>query len=241
MIEISEPPSGRSLQKRRKQIHDNCPDDFNVRIRRALSWMQRAEKEQQLEDDIRFIMLWIGLNALYESYVPEDKHSKYKEFKVVNEFLTKLLSLDQDGEIHRALWDNPKVKNKVLQLVKNKFVCREFWQSFHERGTTRNWISDVESQISEDIKAVREAFQQRKTGLKHLRIVFRRLYTLRNQMVHGSTTVKTVHGGTQRNQGNTVLAALLPVFISIMLNHPNEDWGKLSYPSKDNADFARSM
>ena len=241
MVEISEPTYCRSLQRRHKQIHDDCPDDFNVRIRRAISWMQRAEKEQRAEDDIRFIMLWVGLNALFETYVPDDKRSEYKEFKAVCGFLKKLLSLDQDGEIHKALWENPKVKNKVLQLVRNKFVCREFWQSFHELRTSRNWISDVESQISDDVETVREAFQQNKTRLKHLRLVFRRLYTLRNQMIHGSTTVKTVHGGTQRNQGNTILAALLPIFISIMLDHANEDWGKLSYPSKDNADFARSM
>ena len=231
----------RALSEQHKKIHDNCSDDFNVRIRRSLSWMRLAEQDHDSQGDIHFILLWIGFNALYEVYVPAEKMTERKEATIFRNFLKNIIMLDEEKNIHDALWKQPRVKTKALQLVRNKFVCSEFWRSFHERIDSEDWQDEVVTKINSDIEKVHEAISSQNSRIRHLRIIFNRLYTLRNQMIHGSTTVKTVHGGTQRSQGGTVLASLLPVFISIMLAHPNEDWGKLSYPSKDISDFVGSM
>ena len=83
----------RDLKQQLKNIHDNCSEEFSVRIRRAMSWMQRAEQEYNKEADIRFIFLWIGFNALYGQYIPSDKSSESKEAKIFRDFLGKILSL----------------------------------------------------------------------------------------------------------------------------------------------------
>ena len=83
----------RDLKEQLKNLHSDCSEEFNVRIRRAMSWMQRAEQEYNKEADIRFIFLWIGFNALYGHYIPSDKLSESKEAKIFREFLGKILSL----------------------------------------------------------------------------------------------------------------------------------------------------
>ncbi len=233
MIEI---PACKTLKGRLKEIQENSSEDFNVRLRRGISWLQKAEKEEKSKDDIRYVMLWIGFNALYEVYVPSEDRKERREIDVYESFLKKMLKLDNKNEIHNAIWKNPKVKNKALQLVRNKFVYYKFWDDLHEGKK----LVSVHKNLSIHENLVKKAPLNNKDRFKQLKIIFSRLYTLRNQMIHGSTTVKTVHGGTQRSQGSRVLGHLLPIFISIMLDHPGEDWGKLSFPSKENADLLRA-
>ena len=66
-----------------------------------------------------------------------------------------------------------------------------------------------------------------------LQVLFSRLYTLRNQLVHGNATW---NGSVNRNQvvnGFRVLSKLQPIFLAIMMTHPHEEWGELAYPIMD--------
>ena len=40
------------------------PEPYRVRLHRALSWLARAEKDEE-DADARFIFLWIAFNAAY--------------------------------------------------------------------------------------------------------------------------------------------------------------------------------
>lgn len=60
--------------------------------------------------------------------------------------------------------------------------------------------------------------------------IFDRLYVLRNQIVHGGATWD---GSVNRNQacdGAAILAFLMPLLVSIMMEHPDGDWGRPFYP-----------
>ena len=63
-----------------------------------------------------------------------------------------------------------------------------------------------------------------------LLVVFDRLYVLRNQLVHGGATWNSSINRAQVKDGAAVLGWLLPVFIDIMLENPDQDWGKPFYP-----------
>jgi hypothetical protein len=59
-----------------------------------------------------------------------------------------------------------------------------------------------------------------------LYLVFDRLYVLRNQLVHGGATYD---GGVNRSQvkdGAEILKHLIPLFVDIMMDHPEATWGK---------------
>ena len=56
------------------------------------------------------------------------------------------------------------------------------------------------------------------------------LDVLRNQLVHGGATWNSSINRAQVKDGAAVLGWLLPVFIDIMLDNPDQDWGKPYYP-----------
>ena len=63
-----------------------------------------------------------------------------------------------------------------------------------------------------------------------LRLVFDRLYVLRNQLVHGGSTWNSRVNRDQMRDGAAILAFLMPVFVDVMMDNPHEDWGRPFYP-----------
>jgi hypothetical protein len=63
-----------------------------------------------------------------------------------------------------------------------------------------------------------------------LTLVFERLYMLRCQMMHGGTTWGGKVNRGQVRDGASILGALVPVMVDLMLDNPEEDWGRPFYP-----------
>lgn len=63
-----------------------------------------------------------------------------------------------------------------------------------------------------------------------LEIVLDRLYTLRNQLMHGGATYKSKINRTQLRDGINMLTVLVPIIIDLMMQDPEEDWGRILYP-----------
>src|SRR3546814_18901746 len=53
-----------NLKAKQRELRGNFPEPLTLRVHRALSWLRRAEAEQT-DEDVRFILLWIGFNAAY--------------------------------------------------------------------------------------------------------------------------------------------------------------------------------
>jgi hypothetical protein len=73
------------------------------------------------------------------------------------------------------------------------------------------------------------ALTERETRLI-LSTLFDRLYVLRNQLIHGGATWKSSVNRDQVKDGRKILSFLVPLFIDIMLDNPNEPWGAPCYP-----------
>lgn len=69
-----------------------------------------------------------------------------------------------------------------------------------------------------------------KDTVKVLSVIFGRVYVLRNQLMHGSTTYGSEKNRSQIDNSHKILKDLVPLFIKVMLDHPFEDWGQISYP-----------
>jgi len=63
-----------------------------------------------------------------------------------------------------------------------------------------------------------------------LEVVLDRLYTLRNQLMHGGSTFKSDVNRSQVKDGNNMLKLLVPIVIEIMLINKDENWGDIYYP-----------
>lgn len=73
------------------------------------------------------------------------------------------------------------------------------------------------------------AFERVETGLV-LSIIFSRLYLLRNQLIHGGATHNSSKNREQVVTGSGLLGSLVPIFVDIMLDNPEEEWGDPYFP-----------
>ncbi|MGO8739734.1 hypothetical protein [Rhodoblastus sp.] len=52
------------LKNKQRSLRDGFPPALSLRVHWAISWLARAEDEKD-DDDLRFILLWIGFNSAY--------------------------------------------------------------------------------------------------------------------------------------------------------------------------------
>ena len=77
----------------------------------------------------------------------------------------------------------------------------------------------MKAQLEQEKKKVTKALQQ-KHSVDVLLIVFNRLYTLRNQLMHGGSTYKSSLNRKQLQDGCQILSALLPAFLYLLWKMP---------------------
>ena len=177
------------------------------RLRRSLSWFERANSGE-LDDDVRYICLWISFNAAY-SDDDRDTRDGVKERTRYKRYFSRLAEKDH-SRIYNA-FRCKEIRDSIFSMMKNKYVFRGFWDFLDDRWFNEDdWKKSSNGESFEsDCRRVSEllgvgsqsgpmqtAFQ--KAGLSSsentihiLDMLFQRLYVLRNQIMHGSATSHT--------------------------------------------------
>ena len=204
------------------------------RLYRALNWLERAAAEDDL--DARCIFLWVAFNASYaierkaeiaergEEGEPREYQRRARYFGI----LTRCNSRRLHGTARARLW------RPISSVMNNVYIFRGFWDSLEEEEF--NWDSwERKREFEVEREVVREelgAVAGRNT-FRMLTTVFNRLYVLRNQLMHGCATPAGSVNRRQVEDGVQILATFVPVFLDMMMDHPEEDWGKISFPVRD--------
>lgn len=212
------PLSFQSLKDKQRSIRDGFPDDFGLRIHRSISWLGRAEDMD--DDDIRFILLWIGFNSAYA----RDFEEELNEHQRLGGYFEALVDMDEEQRIYDVVWER-LFTDSIRTLLNNQYVFSPFWK--YHNGTPG--YDDWEARLGRERKAIHGAIEKEKTAVI-LSILFRRLYVLRNQLVHGGATWNSKVNRHQVKNGAKVMEWLLPIFIDIMMDNPHHDWGPPYYP-----------
>ena len=190
-----------------------------MRLHRALSWLKRAEAEDE-DLDARYLFLWVTFNAAYAQELVEPLASERERLTA---FLDRLLAVDHGRRIHGLLFET--FSGPVRLLVDNHFVFEPFWKALREHDSSERWKAQFEASKQAALRAIAGGA----TGTV-LAVVFDRLYTLRNQLVHGGATWNSSVNRRQLEDGNRILLRLLPVLIGLMIDHPALDHGAINYP-----------
>ena len=111
-----------TLESRRAEIESDLHPSLALRIHRALSWLGRAEREND-DDDARFIFLWIAFNAAYANELPDGR--RVSEQKMLAQFLRRLLVSDQERRLYQILWS--EFPGAIRVLIDNPYVFGPFW------------------------------------------------------------------------------------------------------------------
>ena len=214
---IDELTSGYLDNKWRTNLDRTQYGNLALRLRRATSWLRRAEEEankSEIDADAAFLFYWIAFNSAYAEYRPETY--EFSERAVLRDYFAKIASLDHDNAIYDAIWS--RFSGSIRIFLDNKFVFRGYWSS-------DNW----EFQFQASSRTVQFALANRNTPVI-LSEVFDRLYVLRNQIVHGGATWSGQTNRDQVRDGEQIMGFTVPRFINIMIDNPDVDWGLPHYP-----------
>lgn len=207
--------------KNRQRAERECYDvNVTVRIHRALSWLQRAEMCTK-DSDAQVIFLWIAFNAAY-AYEIHTKETLSSQDRF-NAFIEKICDLDSKRHLEKIVWQ--EFAGSIRILLDNKHVFQPFWD--YQNGKI---VESVWEDLFLKAKATaRDALGKNNTA-KVLAIVFSRIYTLRNQLVHGGATWNSSVNRDQIRDCAKILNSLVPFIIEIMMDNPHALWGKPCYP-----------
>lgn len=195
-------------------------EHFSLRIYRALSWLKKADMTE--DDDTRFIALWIAFNAAYAKET--DFGLRFAEQSVFMEFLNKIHNLDKDKQIYRLVWQT--YAGSIRLLMENQYTFQPFWAYQNGLVSEDSWKQDFDKSK----KKVLLALSSQDTHAV-LVLIFQRLYTIRNQILHGGATFGSSVNRKQLADACHILSALVPAIVQVMLdNHQQVDWGKPFYP-----------
>jgi len=208
-----------TLNDRQRAERDGWPTNLGLRVHRALSWLQRAELCE--DEDGRFIFLWIAFNAAYANDI--DDRERDPEQKVFNRFLSKLEQLDTDSVLYELIWQ--EFTSSIRVLLKNHYVYQPFWDHHNGLLTEEEW----KARFDQANLAAHKALAANKTATA-LGIVLARMYTLRNQLIHGGATWNSSINREQLRDCTAFLGKLVPFVVTLMMDNPNTLWGDACYP-----------
>lgn len=211
-------PPGETLKDRLKQAGEGVPEPTRIRLHRAISWLRRAEKEDK-DHDARFIFLWIAFNAAYA----HEFGFEQPERELLRIFLKKLVAADAAKTLHKVVFE--QYTGPVRLLIDNKYVFEPFWRALRAHDASNEWGE----RFYQDKRAALRAVMSADT-VTVLAVVFDRLYVLRNQLVHGGATWNSSVNRQQVTDGANLLGTLMPAILSLMLEHPEIEFGGIAYP-----------
>ena len=228
-----------ALKQRQRAERDHYHDNLGLRVHRALSWLNKAEQES--DDDGAFVFLWIAFNAAYATDLSQCLHSshgvgglidsaaaeagasKVTESGRFHSFIDKLAGLDHDNRLYELVWND--FADNIRLLLDNHYMFQPFWDVQSGRHPGRDWLSEFQAANH----AARCALGHKDTtGV--ISIILSRIYTLRNQIIHGGATYSSGVNRDQVRCGKRFLEGFVPIIVAIMMDHPETLWGDASYP-----------
>lgn len=215
----ADPLSHAALKDRQRSLRDGFPTPLALRVHRALSWLGRAEAERD-DADLRFILLWIGFNAAYAGDVARATDGERDHFRA---FFATLVGFDAHARVYKLVWQ--RFPHEIRVLLENRFVFAPFWQHHNGMPDYADWAD----RLDRSRKAIAGALARQDTATI-LSILFDRLYVLRNQLVHGGATWRSDVNRAQVRDGAALIGCLLPLFVDLMMDHPDHPWPMPHYP-----------
>lgn len=207
------------LKSKQREVRDGFSENLALRVHRALSWLNKSEQCND-DQDSQFIFLWIAFNAAYAQDTEVLRHTESEAF---SKFISKLIELDNKGDFSDLIWS--QFSSTIRVLLDNKYVYQPFWDYQNGKITECEW----KERFSKAKSAANHALSNKSTDVV-ICIILQRLYTLRNQIIHGGATWNSSANREQIRDGVAFLSELLPIIVDVMMDNPHTLWGDANYP-----------
>ncbi|MDE0420859.1 MAG: hypothetical protein OXK76_08220 [Gammaproteobacteria bacterium] len=173
-----------------------------------------------------FVFLWIAFNSTYGSRDAGDESDR-TEHAGINAFLDELVSADAHGTLYVALRSCSGV---IRNLLDNKQI---YWRNVRNQAGDRGYGDWQRWFRQENNKTLRSL--ERMSNPEHaktvLAVVFDRLRTLRNLLIHGQISWRSRVTDPVVDTAARLLMEIVPVFVQLMIDNRDRVWGEPStYP-----------
>jgi len=138
-------------------------------------------------------------------------------------FLEKLVELDRANRLYDLFWN--EFSNSIRSLISNQYVFQSYWDFTNGLLTEEEW----QNQFKLATRVANQALAANNT-VSVAEVVLSRLYTLRNQLIHGGATWNSEVNRAQVRDGSRFLGRLVPLVILLMLENHTQPWGPPCYP-----------
>jgi hypothetical protein len=165
--------------------------------------------------------LWISFNAAYATDI--DEQYRTTEKGMFELFFGKLVVLDTNQQLYNLVWS--EFSGSIRLLLDNQYIYQPFWDYQNGRISDEVWKASFKKSKSQATVGLGN-----KNTTQVLSVMFRRIYTLRNQLMHGGSTWNSQANRSQVKDCTAILSKLVPIVIDLMMSHPNELWGDPFYP-----------
>lgn len=197
------------------------------RVRRSLSWLRRATEVSDEDLPPRFVDVWIAFNALYGQarYLKEFESRDKDDF---GEFILRLTELRSGQRQLGQLIGRKHFQARAQELVQNKYLWNEWWGRKLDKYGERSGKEVIRFE-----RALRNG-----DSATTLSCLFERLWVLRNQVVHGSSSASTRKSRDALYPAILLLEEILPKFIRLMIHEgQGENWPPVPFPGKGTPQF----
>lgn len=213
--------------RRHKKFPYNGDEDshFHLRLRRSVGWLGRAERELYHSDppdlDMAFTCYWFAFNALYAQNPHTSGQGEKASFKA---FFETVIGYDDKCKRTILAEIQGNLSKPIRVLMDNVYAFESFWRYYNDVPGYANWEVDFE----EAKRKVKEALRKQDV-YEILSVLFERLYVVRNQIVHGNATWNGGRNIDQLRVGVNIMAFLLPLLMTLVMDNPKMDLGKPYY------------
>lgn len=147
-------------------------DSLNLRLRRVISWLGRAEAAKGSDDaDAWFMFHWIAFNAMYGrlgiSSTDEPGTKKPGEKKLWCEYFERLEKInpvadpesvstgikDPESVIYGIIWS--VLRDEIEAMLTNKYVFEPFWTDYNNQAKSLTWkqkFQRAQKRMKEDLR-----------------------------------------------------------------------------------------
>ena len=194
-----------------------------LRVRRAISWIAYAEEQiTRGLNHTAFCFYWIAFNSCY-GYDVKNERDQFIEY------LKEIIRHDKQKQVCKCILY--EIRGDVEDLVRCRFAFDQFWREGHHRLHDEKWRSSLKSEIDTLRDKLSRGMDM--AAIDVLEILFSRIYSVRNQVMHGSTTRERSTGDDQIRYSSIILDRLIPVFVDLMLCNRHEgEWSRPYYPGE---------
>ena len=141
----------------------------------------------------------------------------------MDDFVEQLVYVDNDSLLTGVVWT--EFSGPIRMLLDNQYVFQPFWDFHNGKIPEAEWLERFAKSKQRATVAVGKSDTHRVMAL-----IISRLYTLRNQMIHGGATWNSQVNRDQVRDAVNILGKLVPIIIHLMMENPAAPWGECCYP-----------